>query len=118
MENLDTYLQERLRVFKQSCDAWLAHYKQGLQSDFNQYLLGKIKEAEEAIETGKAEYVQIYNDSMKALEEQRASMPEARRNSMALTSWEESIKHQLESSLDFVEKTWKAYIERCKAQMT
>jgi hypothetical protein len=115
MDELQTYLNNRLQIFKQSCDNWLADYKRALQSQHNQFLLSKIEEAEKNIEEGKLKFIEIFKNSMENLQKRREKAHPMMKKSLDM--WEEGLKKQLDSNLQFVENNWKSYIENCKTQM-
>jgi tyrosyl-tRNA synthetase len=116
MEDLKKYLDERLEQTKESCEKWLNHQRQGLQSALNQEMLNQIAYAEQQIEIGKNRAVEQFKNSMSDLQK-RKSESGSELMQRAYTLMEKSIKHSFEVSLKSTERMWKNHIEHCRLNM-
>ena len=115
MTNNDDYLKNYLRQFEAALQADLNSYKRGLDSQLNSFLLGKINEAEEAIEKAKKGYIKQFEENMKYVEEERKESDSLMKHSLDLM--EKSIRGDFERGLRMTTNLWKAFIENCKTNM-
>lgn len=116
MNELETSLDAQLQQIKASCKQMLEQYKVGLRGQLNIAMLDQIAYAEEQMNIGIDYYANEYRKSMQriALDKKRDNNPMMDRLYNMLA---ENQKKAFLRGILITKNTWKAHIDRCKANI-